>query len=360
MKLEIEFKGFESNANRSARIRALIETLLDRVAKRAKAFRPDALFARVVVEQNPPHNLSRVSVKVDLPEKVLASKKETRDLEAGLRAAFEEIERQLEAHKATLRGEGKWKQLERREEIREKRSTTPSSELPETFYAIVQPYLRRLRRFVTDAIGFLTAKGDLPAGEVTSEDIVDAVIVEAYEQYTLDPTPGNIQAWLIRLATKQLARHVARFKKELPGAIESEEGSPELRSEPDESVLSDALLDIYHPDEDINLQDLLPNVVVASPEKDLEQKELRQCVRSAFDSMPAEQRRLLLLHYVQDVSIKRLAKMIRRTEHEVKEILDHARNHLRRELKQSGCVIADDAGEDARSEAEVAARKLAG
>jgi ribosome-associated translation inhibitor RaiA len=126
MKHQVEFKGFGPNDSFEPKngVRELIEKLLARPQKRAKAFSPDVLSARVVVEQNPSHKLFHVSVTFVMPEKTFAEKKETYDLDAGIRSVFNEIQRQLEDHKGTLRGEAHWKQLERREQIHHMRSHT--------------------------------------------------------------------------------------------------------------------------------------------------------------------------------------------------------------------------------------------
>jgi hypothetical protein len=94
--------------------------------------------------------------------KDFGSKEGAHDLEAGIREAFNEIQRQLEDHKATLRGEPHWKQIERREEIRHMNSRTPISELPESFFDIVNPYVGRLKEFVSHVIGFAEARAREP------------------------------------------------------------------------------------------------------------------------------------------------------------------------------------------------------
>jgi ribosome-associated translation inhibitor RaiA len=51
-------------------------------------------------------------------KKTLATKADRHDLHETLRDAFDEIERQLEAYKATVTGEYVWKRRTRREELR--------------------------------------------------------------------------------------------------------------------------------------------------------------------------------------------------------------------------------------------------
>jgi ribosome-associated translation inhibitor RaiA len=114
MNCNIEFKGFAPQKE----VQKLIKELITKVEKRTKSFSPDIPYLRLMVEENPVRALYHVSITLTLPEKTLATKEERHDLHETLRDAFAEIERQLEAHKATLRGEHVWKRRARREELR--------------------------------------------------------------------------------------------------------------------------------------------------------------------------------------------------------------------------------------------------
>ena len=114
MNCNIEFKGFAPQKD----IQKLITELISKLEKKAESFSPDVVYLRLLVEQNSVRALYDVSISLTLPEKTLATKEERHDLHETLRDAFAEIERQLEAHKATLRGEHTWKRRARREELR--------------------------------------------------------------------------------------------------------------------------------------------------------------------------------------------------------------------------------------------------
>lgn len=117
MNLNIEFKNFTP----SKEVQTLIQESIGKIEKRAKAFPPDVLHLRLMVEENPARTLYRASTTLKLPQKTLATQAERHDLRDALRDAFAEIEEQLEAHKATLRGEMWWKRRARREELRKLR-----------------------------------------------------------------------------------------------------------------------------------------------------------------------------------------------------------------------------------------------
>ena len=120
MKHNIEFKNFQADK----RIQKLVDNLLKKLEKRAKRFPPDEVFLRLMIEENPVRKLYHVSLTLEIPRKTAATKKtlatneERHELDATLRDAFDEIERQFEAYKSTLLGEHLWKRRTRREELR--------------------------------------------------------------------------------------------------------------------------------------------------------------------------------------------------------------------------------------------------
>jgi ribosomal subunit interface protein len=114
MKHNVEFKNFSPEK----KIQDLIERLIAKIERKARRFPPDAVFLRLMIEENPARRLYRVSLTLELPQKTLAAQEERHDLHETVHEAFIEIERQLEAHKATLRGDPEWKQKARRDELR--------------------------------------------------------------------------------------------------------------------------------------------------------------------------------------------------------------------------------------------------
>lgn len=113
MNCNIEFKGFAPQRD----IQKLIQELIRKIEKKTKGFPPDGVFLRLMLEENSVRTLYHVSITLELPEKILPAKEERHDLVEAIRDAFAEIERQLKAHKAFLRGEQWWKRRARRKEV---------------------------------------------------------------------------------------------------------------------------------------------------------------------------------------------------------------------------------------------------
>src|ERR1700680_213708 len=361
MNHNIEFKGFAAGEALEPKkgIRELIEDRLKHLEKRTKALSPTSI--RALVEEISAHKLYHASRTFERPGRTLAAKKETHDLEGGIKEAFAEIQRQLEDYKSSVRGEHFWKQFTRREEIRRQKSHTPPSELSETFFAVISPHLDRLEQFARHVLSFAEARGDLPPGALSPEDIVDATLVQAYREYVMNPTPGNIQAWLIRLATKQLAAEIRRTKFDRERTVHVEEDIPETPPTEEVSTLGDEILDFYQPDEDLKMEVIVPDIVIPTPEEEVEQKELRLCVRGAFATMPREWRRVTLLQHIQGLTVQEVARFIDRPESEVTRMLDEAGEYLRQRLIMSGCTLKRTGSEEAlRTTVEATSKKFVG
>ena len=115
MNFNIEFKDFAPQK----KIQKLIKELIAKTEKKTKGLSPDTAFLRLLLEENLARKLYRVSIILELSGKTLVAKEERHNLAETIRHAFSEIDRQLEAYKASLRGEQLWKRRTRRKELRQ-------------------------------------------------------------------------------------------------------------------------------------------------------------------------------------------------------------------------------------------------
>jgi RNA polymerase sigma factor (sigma-70 family) len=340
MNHKIELKGFEEKplSERTA-VQKLINDHVKQLNRRVKSLSPDVVFLRVVVEDNPAHSLEHVTVKLVLPEKTLASKEESRDVTSAIKNAFEEIERQLEAYKATQRGEPEWKRIARREELRRMKIGALADQTGDTkpFFMIVSPHLNELAQFARHAVAYAEARGDLVQGEATADELVDATLIQAHREFGKDPGKGKVRSWLIDIFAKQLEAEIKRSRSERETITYIEERVPETPPTEEVSTLGDEILDFYQPDVALKLEDVIPDLEVPTPEQEAETEELRTCVRAALNDMPTLWRRMLLLRHGEDLTGPELAKAAGVTGAETERVLGYAQEHLRRKLIDAGC-----------------------
>ncbi len=266
MKHNIEFKGFESDQ----RIRQLIEELVTRIDKTTTRLPKDAVFLRVVVEKSA-HHVYHVSLTLEVPKKTLAAKGETHDLEAGIRSTFAEIERQIEAYKATLRHEHLWKRRARRKSIHESKIQSGPAEQAEgeTFFSVVGPYLNDLSQFVSHELEYAELGGDLAPGELTVQDVVDGTLLRAHEQFAEDPARGDIRTWLIKVGIEQIEAEIQRVRSEHAGTVHLEERIGDLPPNEEVVDLGEEMMYFYQPDQALRVEDILPDLETPTPEQEV-------------------------------------------------------------------------------------------
>ena len=334
MQKSVEFKSFKPEEG----TRLLIDRLAEPIERKLRRLHPVML--RVVVEQMAVHKRTRVSITLDVPEKTIAAADESHIPEAAIRAAFAEIERQVDAYRASMRGEQWWKRLTRRKELREFKAGTPAGDgASESFHAAVDPHVSTLEHFARHLVRYAESRGDLPQGELDPEDLASDVLLRAYEQWLKQRPEGSVRAWLMRLAMRELREAVDRFRKEHGGTLPVEKAAP--KTPPSEWVtrLGEEILDFYQPDEALKIEDLVPDLSTPSPEEQLEARELRRCIHDALNELPKDQRRALILRYVLGVRGEELRESMRKPEAEVERLIEEARSRLRERLTQAGCTF---------------------
>jgi RNA polymerase sigma factor (sigma-70 family) len=233
-----------------------------------------------------------------------------------------------------------WKGLSNRDELR---TNGPGSEAEQTrresFIKLVSPHLDRLKEFVRHALDYAVANSDLPRDELTVDDVVDETVVQAYNHIQENAVPDKVEARLAQLAADQIEAAIKRVAAESKELVHIEENVPETPREEEVSTLGDEILDFFQPDEDLRLEDIVPDLEVPTPEEETSVKELRECVRRALNALPETWRRVLLLHYVEGVKDEQLAKAIGKPIREVQRIQGSAAKYLRQRLEQSGCTF---------------------
>jgi RNA polymerase sigma factor (sigma-70 family) len=220
------------------------------------------------------------------------------------------------------------------------------------FFSQVGGHLKKLYDHVRHQLGYFESVGDLAPGELKPEDVVDATLIRAYREWTRgeaerakNSSPQDMQDMetrLIQLATRQLQSEVKRLRSERGSAVPIEEDVPETPPEEKVKTLGEEILYFYQPDEDLKMEDVLPDLSIPTPEQVAELREFRRCVNAASAALPGEWRRALQLRYVDGRTLKQTAAALRKSEREVERVIEYARRYLRQRLVESGCAFNED------------------
>lgn len=331
---DVSFRGFEPPES----IRKLIEDRIEWLSRETERLLGDGASLRVIVERNAAHT---VSITLELPGKTAETKQARNDLEAAIKDAFVEIGYQLKEYKESARRERLWKRFAEREHAVSRAEQRTRGE----FVELVSPHLERVTEFVRRVVRYSEATSDLAQGEVTAEDLVDSALVRAYREFASGSRARNVRSWLMRLALDQLRTELKRTHSERERTVSIEEDIPETPPAEWVTTLGEEILYFYQPDEDLKLEDVIPELEVPTPEQVTETREIRQCVSAALSSISDEWRRIFLLHYLVGLTAGQLARASGRTERDINDILEHAREYLREKLIHSGCSIRRGEGD---------------
>ncbi len=193
----------------------------------------------------------------------------------------------------------------------------------------LQPYLAHLYAFVRREIAYYESIGLLPEGELSPEEIVDAVIEAALSLWENRPQ-GSLRPWLLQLALRRLRQYLQAARERPSDEIPLEELVPQE----DWSTLNldTEIWEFYEPDEVIAWEDLLPDASVAPPEEYVTRSEIQEPLGDALQSLPPRVREVFVLYALEGLREDEIARLYGWNIHKVKQYLARARDMLRERL----------------------------
>lgn len=330
----------------SPRVRALVGESIQRIDEVVTArFRP--VFLHVFVEKNPKRHLYRASLVLNAAGHAIAAQEERHDAAEAIREAFAELERELRKHKEKRAHADTYKRPARRQQLRRQQTEAlPAVQRRrELFFTLIEPHLEALYNFIRREIGYRVALGDLLPGEIDADDAVAAVVLRGAREFESDIEKPDIRAWLIRLALEHVEGEVEKLRRAREGSVHTEEDIPETPSTEAVSTLGDEILDFYQPDEDLKLEDILPEPSVPTPEQILESRELQQYIVDSLAKLPRPLRLAFVLRHVEGLPLSEVAQVVGRPQSEVKRHIDQARKILVKRLVNAGLTADQRAAE---------------
>jgi RNA polymerase sigma factor (sigma-70 family) len=218
-------------------------------------------------------------------------------------------------------------------------STSREQQNRQAFFAQVSRYMRGLYRYAQHLLNYYRALGDLPPNHLDVEDIVDTAVLGAYRQLGKGSANRDLRKRLMEIARTYVKNEVARITAHSELTVSKEEDVREIPPEEEVYQEGEQMYDFFDPDEDLKVEDVVPDLYVPTPEEAVERAELQQCVKVALAGMPEEWRRALVLRFTRGLKGPALAHAIGKPAPETSRLIEHARAYLRQKLKESGCSI---------------------
>jgi RNA polymerase sigma factor (sigma-70 family) len=209
---------------------------------------------------------------------------------------------------------------------------------PTSFFRHVEPHLTQLYNFARRELAYQHAIGGLLPGEMTAEDAVDQAVLSAFREYGQGPHGDDLKGQLLRSVLETIEREVRRSTARRRRMVAVEQDIPETPPEEEVSTLGDEILDSYQPDEDLKLEDVVPDPDVPTPEQILEERDRQAYIHRTLAGLPRARRLAFVLHDVECLSVAEIARITGRREADIERDVKQARELLRERLRESGIV----------------------
>lgn len=194
------------------------------------------------------------------------------------------------------------------------------------FLTRVRKHLPALYAFVAREVDYLESLGELKGIDLSIEDIVDETFIRAMDRWERRPREEAEENWLKRLAL-QVIRELLPPKPEAEAASieEPAEELPELAPEED---IDTQIYEFYQPDEELRLEDLIPDPAAYTPEQLVEAEEFETWLYSMLRRVPRRDREIFIFHRIEGRDPREVARMEGMRLEEVLERSERVRKKL--------------------------------
>ncbi len=210
-------------------------------------------------------------------------------------------------------------------------SKQPAAE-SEAYGKLLRPLLPKLGRFVKHEFSYLRSRGDLTVDYPTAQDVIDEVLVRAYQNLNQRPGKAEPLPWLYRIAHEVLTEAIRQRQTEEERFVSLDSPPPEA---PDQTIdeQDEATYEYWQPDEMLKLEDMVP-ISDATPEKTASEDEMRKHLRTALTHLPATWRRAVWLTQAEGMTLGTVAEVLGASVEETRRWIEQADAYLRARLKE--------------------------
>lgn len=316
-----------------SQVRGYWEKKQPRLEKLLQHFRPDLRFLGLTLyrQAHPPGFEARAALH--LPTGTLVAEETAKDFAPALDRVADVLAREIKRHVERLRRDDLYRRKGRR---RERLATAgpflerdASTGRRAAFFDLLRPQLGSLHDYARRELHILELEGALPKGEWTPADLVDEVLVRAWERFPHWPRHKPLDLWLIDL----LHECLEQWRKEPPALSltgrDRDQGRP-----------ADEEQEWWGDTAQVELEDVLPGSEGTEVWERLEAEEQRTQLSAFMATLPKRQRQALVLHVLEGLDPAEISMVQDRPEKAVMADLEAGRQILRSRLAEAGYVEA--------------------
>jgi RNA polymerase sigma factor (sigma-70 family) len=212
-----------------------------------------------------------------------------------------------------------------------------SQENKEEFFNQITPLLKPLRSYIKRRLrlAYLTLQIRTPV--YTSGDLLDQVILRAYERYGNKPANLTLEEWVYHLANRAVDNYISRRKAEDARRSSLENlNRAELRTLDEIPFTADADGEVWFPEElddsEIPSRDFPAPPSHLDPEKELEMEEEVSQILEALSRIPERERTVFELYVVEGFPKESVARIYGIPPEQVQAIADKVRAQVQQRI----------------------------
>lgn len=344
MNIEWTFRNCDSDKQRA---QGYFRQKIPRLKRRLARFGVHECRISLTLHHHPNRNAWELRAVLKLPASVLVTGAEQSSLTEVIDEVIDDLTRQLRRHKARVRKE----HVLRRRRRRGRDFVTALSYLEqdvaqdrrEEFFALLSPLLENVREHAEYELALLESENVVPIGEFSVDDLVDDVLLLAYDRFKLRPPESLLEAWLMGLLherTNALTGQLPPLSLTPPAKLDAE--TTDDSNSLDLEDVNYWMSHVFDCDEPVGLEELLPDDHVASSLDKTDEETSYRKLRQFLNKLPRRQRQAIMLHEASGFEIPEIAKMLDVSDEQVEDLIDRAREALRKNLAEFGSLQEPD------------------
>jgi RNA polymerase sigma factor (sigma-70 family) len=203
--------------------------------------------------------------------------------------------------------------------------------LRDRFTARLTLVLQELHGHVSRLIRISQLAGDLPPHFLKAGDVVDDVVLRAYERVRSQPSEEISPAILYQIAEAIVIEEINNFVKS-KNNISMEEKVSKESPHYGMNDMKDETLEFYQPEEVLLYADIMPDMQIHDPVRNLNEQEQMREITASLSQLEPRARSSFLLNRVEGFEIYEIALVQGRSEEEISRDIQRCEDHLVRGL----------------------------
>ena len=302
-----------------------LEELTSRLKRILFQFRPEEKTLRVhLIPQK--NNTFRITLSIRMPGKSIIVERTGQSLIPLVTEVKQSLFEQIKVQTSVIRKEHlRSKSLQQNEAIREAvgaSSLLSSGEadgevLRDRFTARLRLVLQDLHSHVTRLIRFSQLAGDLQPNYLRPGEVVNDVVLRAYELFRSKPDEEISPATLYQLAENIILDEINNFKEQEGNVVSMEEKAPRREHQWDVNDLGEEVLEFHQSEAALLYEDVMPDVHMPDPVRVLNDEEQMEGIFLGLSKESPFARSAFLLNRVEGFEAYEIAWIQNRSEDEV-------------------------------------------